>query len=805
MTPFTNDSPMRDDDVESVEGDEAAESAMVHKDGRRKPMNKAHPHNSFTKSMQSDAVLVTPRNGTPIEGGLTGRMTRETATELSFNAAETGPSGGEALGRLEDSEVSRLFSGATFQVKHKGAVIVEVGTIPDGLLQVVSGQLQVEVDIPGRLEPEVVGTLGSGDVIGERAFLQGTVTRSRVVVRSAKAGLAKLSRRWLATLEQDEPRLTAKLHLLLASRASRNLSRLLAERHLEIARPDHSSAEVPKTMDEISRNPAFFAIFEQFVALRAPRFLPVMDFCTKVYALHVEANPALLRLKMIELYEEHIEADQAPSPITEAVVSKSLRDRAIFNSLPNPSNQKVSAIVADPKRARHCFDEVLLLCLRALQNGCLEEFYRSPMYKYVLDLKMKQLNPPTLDYFRTFRRLGKGGYGQVLEVEKRDCSRRYAMKVMDKALIAEQYGEDAWERVVVTERKILASLADMPHPLVCQLAYALQNIQFLVLVMDLCVGGDLSQYGVDQPEKLTSEQVRFVGLEGVSMIAHLQRCNIMHRDIKPSNFLIDDSGHIRLVDFGTAKHNPSLSSDDSLVGVAVKPLTSSAYAGTMPYVAPEVAANLEREQQTYDATCDWFSLGTMLYELTEKAYPFGEDPEYEDVAHEFRQPDLRDASGHEIPHLYELLSGLLDWHPTTRLGGALSGIAELQAQYYWQRADWELVDRGTLPSPLVVRARAKESLPPERRGSILDILRPTAEASSESFVKMSKSLGESQSIQRKLDLIEEGKLATDSASESLIEKEHDMYVEGWEFVSERALAQEYLEGLALRASRTAVV
>ena len=624
--------------------------------------------------MTSDALLVTPRNGTPIEGGLTGRVMSKAATKLVLGDPESGSFSQEAVGLLDDSEVSCFFSGATYTVQPKGSVIVDVKTVPDGLTQVVSGQLQVEVDIPGRAEAEVVGTLGPGDVIGERAFIQETATRSRVVVRSAEAGLVKLSRRWIDTLQRDEPCVSAKLKHLLANRASRNLSRLLAERHLEIVRPD-DSAEVPKTMAEISNNPAFFAIFEQFVASRAPRFLPVMEFCTKVYALQVEANPTLLRFKMIELIEDHLLPDHALSPIADVVAGKSLRDRALIHDLPDSSDEAVAAIVADTKRARHTFDGVLALCLKALEHGCLEEFYRSHMYKYVLDLKIRQLHPPTLDYFHVLRLLGKGGYGQVLEVEKRDCSRRYAMKVMDKALIAQQYGEDTWDDVVLTERTILASLADMPHPLLVHLCFALQNIQFLVLVMDMCIGGDLSHYGVGQPGKLTPKQVRFVGLEGVSMIAHLQRCNIMHRDIKPSNFLIDELGHVRLVDFGTAKHNASLSSEDSVVGIVLKPLTSSEYCGSQPYMAPEVAANRSRPQRAYSAACDWYSLGTMLYELTEKAYPFGREPKYKDVAREFRQPGLRDEKGQETPYLYDLLTGLLDWQPASRLGGTEGGVA----------------------------------------------------------------------------------------------------------------------------------
>ena len=158
-----------------------------------------HPHDWSAKSVKSESLIVTPRNGTPVEGGLTGRW---------LSAERKGWADGHP-GAFDDAELLQLFSGASFQVLGRGSVVHQVGAQPDGLLQVVSGRLQVEVVVPGRMRAKVVGSLGPGDVMGERALLQGTPARSRVVVQSAEAAIAKLSLKWLATLQRTEPRVSA--------------------------------------------------------------------------------------------------------------------------------------------------------------------------------------------------------------------------------------------------------------------------------------------------------------------------------------------------------------------------------------------------------------------------------------------------------------------------------------------------------------------------------------------------------------------------------------------------------------------
>jgi serine/threonine protein kinase len=75
-------------------------------------------------------------------------------------------------------------------------------------------------------------------------------------------------------------------------------------------------------------------------------------------------------------------------------------------------------------------------------------------------------------------------------------------------------------------------------------------------------------------------------------------CVCAYADLKPENILLDDEGHIRLTDFGLSK--------ESIQGDTL----AHTFCGTPEYLAPEVLHN-----QGHGKAVDWWSLGTLLYEM----------------------------------------------------------------------------------------------------------------------------------------------------------------------------------------------
>ena len=91
------------------------------------------------------------------------------------------------------------------------------------------------------------------------------------------------------------------------------------------------------------------------------------------------------------------------------------------------------------------------------------QFISSTHYAYVLSLKAKELTFLSVGHFKVQRLLGEGGFGQVLEVVKRDCGKRYAMKVMAKDKVMATLGEDNWEELVLP----LFLFASFPRFMLC--------------------------------------------------------------------------------------------------------------------------------------------------------------------------------------------------------------------------------------------------------------------------------------------------------------------------------------------------
>ncbi|MEM7764579.1 MAG: serine/threonine-protein kinase [Pseudomonadota bacterium] len=83
---------------------------------------------------------------------------------------------------------------------------------------------------------------------------------------------------------------------------------------------------------------------------------------------------------------------------------------------------------------------------------------------------------------------------------------------------------------------------------------------------------------------------------------------VIHRDLKPANILIDDSGLLKIVDFGVAA---AASSGDTQ-------LTKTGYViGSPKYMAPEQILGKKVEE-----TADIYSVGVMLYEMLTGSPPY---------------------------------------------------------------------------------------------------------------------------------------------------------------------------------------
>ncbi|XP_071466905.1 serine/threonine-protein kinase 32C isoform X3 [Marmota flaviventris] len=159
--------------------------------------------------------------------------------------------------------------------------------------------------------------------------------------------------------------------------------------------------------------------------------------------------------------------------------------------------------------------------------------------------------PPTrtlrrvnFDHFQILRAIGKGSFGKVCIVQKRDTEKMYAMKYMNK----QQCIERDEVRNVFRELEILQ---EIEHVFLVNLWYSFQDEEDMFMVVDLLLGGDL-RYHLQQNVQFSEDTVKLYVCEMALALDYLRSQHIIHRDVKPDNILLDEQGHAHLTDFNIA-------------------------------------------------------------------------------------------------------------------------------------------------------------------------------------------------------------------------------------------------------------
>ncbi|VEL19681.1 unnamed protein product [Protopolystoma xenopodis] len=203
--------------------------------------------------------------------------------------------------------------------------------------------------------------------------------------------------------------------------------------------------------------------------------------------------------------------------------------------------------------------------------------------------------------FHLLKVLGKGGYGKVFLARKIsgvDSGQTFAMKVLSKASIVRNAKDTAHTR---SERNILEMIK---HPFLVQLHYAFQTPGKLYLVLEFLAGGELFMQ-LEKEGVFVEEQASFYLAEITLAIGHLHSMGIIYRDLKPENVLLDSEGHVKLTDFGLSKERLS------------KDALTHTFCGTIDYMAPEIL-----KRQGHGKEVDWWSLGTLMYDMLSGGPPF---------------------------------------------------------------------------------------------------------------------------------------------------------------------------------------
>jgi len=130
---------------------------------------------------------------------------------------------------------------------------------------------------------------------------------------------------------------------------------------------------------------------------------------------------------------------------------------------------------------------------------------------------------------------------------------------------------------------------------------------YLYSVTEYIEGQTLTQWMHDNPQP-SLDDVRRIVTQIAKGLQAMHRREMIHQDIRPDNIMIDTSGTVKIIDFGSTR----------VAGVAELGAETELILGTAQFTAPEYFLGLEGTPQS-----DIFSLGVLSYHLLSHQLPYG--------------------------------------------------------------------------------------------------------------------------------------------------------------------------------------
>lgn len=205
--------------------------------------------------------------------------------------------------------------------------------------------------------------------------------------------------------------------------------------------------------------------------------------------------------------------------------------------------------------------------------------------------------------YRLHESLGQGGMGTVYRATDRLTGQIVALKRVTKPASALHISRHSQHtNLQISLANEFQALASLRHPnIISVLDYGFYDSKPYFTMRFIPNARSVTQVGIGLGYRGKLDLL----LQILRALAYLHRRDIIHRDLKPENALVDEDGHLMVLDFGLAQERPDTQS------------ASDRVSGTLGYIAPEVLQGLPPSPAS-----DLYAVGLIAYELFAGRHPY---------------------------------------------------------------------------------------------------------------------------------------------------------------------------------------